>query len=759
MRKSILIAVLLIGFTAIISQIILIRELIIVFYGNELSLGIILACWLFWGAAGSWVLGRFADRIKNRIATLARCQVLLSLLLPSAIVAIRSIKLILKVAPGEIIGFPAMAYSSLLVLAPICIILGFLFTLGCRIYTSRETDGAYQIGYVYILEAIGASIGGLLCSFLLIRYLGSLHTMMALSLLNLGVAFLLPYFKSRGRFLARGLILFLIIIGHLLFFFRGVDYLDRLSLDIQWKGFDLLSSRNSIYGNITVTRRGAQRSFFSNGLHIFTVPDELSSEEAVHFALAEHPDPKKVLLVGGGLAGLLKEALKHPVDSVHYVELDPLIIQMAKEHLYPVDSAVLQDRRVRVINIDGRLFIKNTRHRYDSIIINLPDPFTAQLNRFYTLEFFKEVKSALTEGGVLSFGVASSENYVSGELQKFLGSIHQTLSGAFAEVKVIPGEVAYFLASPKEGALTYDYKILMKRLKKRGVRTKYVQEHYLFSRLSQERIDYLEDRIGQAEDVKINRDFRPICYYYDMVLWSTYFKSFFQKVFKAVSEVRIWIGAAGLYLLIILPALLKPRFPSIRKRAVLVAVATTGFAEIAFEVTVLVSFQAIYGYMYYKLGLILTSFMVGLTLGGWWMTKIMGRLKSDITTFVWIQVAICIYPLILPPIFWWLASSSGEVISLLGADLIFPLLPIIAGLIGGLQFPLANKIYLESKKQVGGVAGLTYGMDLLGACAGAFLASAFLLPLLGIPKTCLVAALLSISSLILLVSFPKREKS
>ena len=73
-RKSLIFALAMIGFTATAGQIIVVREFIVVFYGNELCLGLILANWLLWGAVGSWAMGRLADRIKRRTGVLAFWQ-------------------------------------------------------------------------------------------------------------------------------------------------------------------------------------------------------------------------------------------------------------------------------------------------------------------------------------------------------------------------------------------------------------------------------------------------------------------------------------------------------------------------------------------------------------------------------------------------------------------------------------------------------------------------------------------------------------
>ena len=76
-------AILLSGFTAMASQIVFMRELLIVFYGNELSIGLILGAWLIAGAVGSSILGVFSDKIKNRITLFSLCQVGLSFFIPT----------------------------------------------------------------------------------------------------------------------------------------------------------------------------------------------------------------------------------------------------------------------------------------------------------------------------------------------------------------------------------------------------------------------------------------------------------------------------------------------------------------------------------------------------------------------------------------------------------------------------------------------------------------------------------------------------
>ena len=737
-----------------VSQIIIMREFLTVFYGNEISVGFMLAGWLLWGAFGSAVLGKFSDRIKERITFFSLSQILLAVFIPLKIVEIRLIKILLNKLPGEVIGFFPMLLGGFIIAAPICALLGFMFSLGCRIYDSEKNEPASGIAGVYILEAIGAMIGGVIVSFILIKIIPSFYIAVGLGTLNVIAAMVLAKYNLKtytGKIFR--IIILLFFISEIIFCISGgFKNINRSTLKAEWKGYELVDSTNSIYGNIALTKKEEQHSFFNNGLHLYTIPDKKRAEESVHFALLTHPTPRKVLLLGGGLGGLLDEILKYKDMSVDYVELDNTILDMANKYLSQEETASLHDQRVNIINSDGRFFVKNTKKKYDVIILNIGNPYTAKLNRFYTVQFFEEAKNALKEEGILSFSLDSSESYMSREERKFLSSVYLSLAKVFADVKIIPGDTAYFLACPDKNILTYDPKIFERRVKERGLNVLYVRDYYLVTRLSKDNISYAENAIKMEKNTRINYDFKPISYYYDMVLWASRMgNSFIKNVFEKVGYRLIRIYMMISCFLLILYGILNRRSNNLYNNVVIISLFTTGFAEMAFQIVILLSFQIIYGYMFYKLGFILTSFMIGLTLGSFIMAGHMGKIKNVRKAYIMIQGTVFIYPLILPLIFRWLSASTSGGISYIGSNAIFPLLPIIAGFIGGLQFPLANKIRLTKREMTGSVAGLSYGVDLLGACLGALLAGAFLVPVIGIPETCFWVAIINLTVFLLLI--------
>jgi len=739
-------SIFLIGFTASAAQIIILRELLVVFYGNEISIGFILASWLFWGAAGSWFLGRISGKFSSVEGLFSLCQISVPLFLVLSIVTVRLIKPVLGLAPGEIIGFSPMAVSSFVVLAPICMLLGFMFSLSCRIYRPAAGFNSPQIiGRAYGWESIGALSGGLFSSLILVRLPDSLSAVVLLGLLNA----LAVYVSCSKKINSRKIFSSAIIMAMVFFWASGFctkvsGYLQRK----QWHGYRILGSANSIYGNIVVTKRGGLYSFFNNGLHLYSVPDRQFAEEAVHFALLEHPYPENVLLVGGGAGGLIREALRHPVKNIDYLELDPLVMQMAEKYLPPEESKILKDSRVSIYNLDARSFIKTSRRKYDCVIIHLGDPYTAQVNRYYTAEFFREVKDTLDENGIFSFSLTASESYISPELAKCLQSVYSGLREVFGDILVIPGENACFIASDKPGMISGDYSRLMKQAYDRGLDLKYVREYYLFPRFSPELMGYIDGVLRKLDSVKPNHDFSPSAYYYNMIFWASRMKDdYLEKILKAADYKNMAAAISGVCALIILYGLMqlaRKRFSY--KVTGLLSFAIMSFSVMAFQIIVLFSFQAIYGYIFYKIGLLIALFMAGLALGSFWASHSSHRFKNPPGYLALICFLFCVFISTMPVVLSWLASVSRGVIPWIGSNLVFPLLSLAPGLFAGAQFVFTNKLCLGQEGRVGEAAGLTYGLDLLGSCCGALLTGIFLIPGLGIFGSCYAVVAINLSA-------------
>jgi spermidine synthase len=781
----------LIGFTSVIAQIVLMRELIVVFYGNEISLGIMLAGWLLWTAIGSSLAGQVSARLRDSRRLMACLETLIAAVFPLTILAVRASRPALQSVPGEILGPAPMFLTSFVTLSVFCLLSGGLFAAGSRLCADEaRTSTASAASSVYLLEAAGSGLGGILASLVLIRYFTSFEIAACLALLNLLAA---AWVGVRTPFYRR-VLLALILIAALLIP-RAARLLEAKSLALLWRGFSLVESRNSVYGNLALVATSESRSLFENGLRVLTVPDPSAAEESVHFALLEHTAPRSVLLIGGGINGSLAQALQYSsLERLEYVELDPAILGVAERHFAQAWTRVRSDPRVRIHPMDGRLFLKTSKSKFDVIIINLPDPFTAQLNRFYSQEFFIEAAEKLNPGGVLSFQVTASENYISQELADLLRCLEKTLRAVFPQVVAIPGETVHFLAANQPGSLTLDPSELMTRLRERRIRTQYVREYYIPFRMSPDRMLDLQLQIEPQPATPINRDFTPIAYYFDVVLWSSRFHSHWRESLESLARLRFGAVAGsvalGLFGLALLAALYertrvaRPAEEMSRHNATLgLCVAAMGFTLLGLEVLLLLGFQALYGYVYQQLSILVAVFMVGMAAGAWLALNKVRALPAQFkpapasldpkvsaeTRRAWqfeflrlalLQLLAALAPLLLYALFVLLEGVRSLAALLTISQMVFPVLALIAGLMGGYQFPLASRIYFARSDSSNRNPGMLYALDLLGACLGAVALSAYLLPVYGFLRTAMLMAVVNLApaALAALAAFEVRHR-
>jgi len=183
-------------------------------------------------------------------------------------------------------------------------------------------------------------------------------------------------------------------------------------------------------------------------------------------------------------------------------------------------------------------------------------------------------------------------------------------------------------------------------------------------------------------------------------------------------------------------------------RAAMAAVFVNGFSQMVFQLVILLGFQIIYGFMFYKIGLIITAFMAGLALGGALGIRALARLKDERYSLMFIQAGLCFYSVIMLPVFWILSGARSAQTAWVGSNIVFAVLPFVSGCMGGYLFPVANKAFLGPRQDVGSSGGSTYGLDLLGACAGAALVGTFLIPIIGIPATCFLTASVNAAALV-----------
>jgi spermidine synthase len=703
----------LLGFSSAVAQLLVMRELVIAFYGNELAYTFALASWLIGIALGAWIGNAWMKRQGGVPALLLLC----GFLFPLTIVAIRLSRNMLGLPTGQISDLFPVAGLSILVLLPLTVSLGALFSA-----LIRQSDGKGI--NVYLLETLGFAFGGLLFSLIFIRVAWPLEMALGLTFMCLaGYVFSVKNWTGWLALVVAAWILGAFTVGYL-------SRADQVSRGWQWRGYSLIASEDSPYGSLALLKRGREESLFENGQHVFTTNDRMTAEDAAHFALLTHSAPSRVLLIGGGPSGVVNEILKHPGVMLDYVELDPAAVRMAARLPF-AKVAWLRDSRVRVFNDDARRFIRRDPvPRYDVVIINLGDAVTLFSNRFFTQDFFREAARVMRKNGILSLGVSSAENYVSEEGRAYLRSVHSTLRQVFPEVAVVPGERYVFLAGPGPQKLVASPGILIEHRRQRKVDATFVSESYLPFRLEPGRM--LEAEKILAHEGMVNSDRRPAGFLRALVFWSTHFEPFFARIvggFERFGSI-LWLAPVLLCLGIVVS----------RKTSAVAAgslVFTAGFVQMALQVIVILLFQSYYGYVYSVLGLVTAGFMFG-AFGGAWVVKRFWPAAHGQKLALGVQLTAALYPLVF--LLW------RGVLPDVGATALAMTLSCGAGWIGGMQFALGNRL------AKGRATAKLYALDVIGAALAAIIVGIFLVPLWGVDRTAAFCAVLNLAVAAIFIS-------
>ena len=738
------------GFAATIGQIVALRELLTVASGSELAIAVVFPAWLLWTAVGTVVGGRVpAPRRPDLFAWL---QIASGPILVGTLFLIRGARSLIGIDAGELVSVTNILGIACATLAPFCLISGSLFTLACSVLASRIPAWNRSPGLVYGVEGLGAGVGGLLFSLALIHWFNALEIALGVAVtLWLSGFLLLRQEQGLGRVRSFLVFAFLAVLAAAL---AGANRLDRASRQWQWPGFDLIESRETIYGHIAVVARGSERSFFENGLWNFTVPDLLSAEESVHYALLQHPRPERVLLLGAGVSGSLAQVLEHPsIRQVDYVELDPAIIELGRIHLSAEATAALEDSRVRLHFRDGRRYLSETVTLYDVILLNLPEPFTAQLNRFYTKEFCQLAVAKLNEGGILSFSASAPETALGPTQAGYLRVLYDTAASVFREIVLFPTHTARFFCARAAGTLTTDPDVLVQRLRQRHVRPLYVQDHYMGWDLSAERQRSFMAMVEGGEEDGLNTDLNPRAYFSNLRLWGFQYSADTPRILGALKARNVWIVLGAVSLLGVATGL---RRSTLRVR-VLNSVAVFGLTGISLEILLVFSFQVLFGYVYAKLGLLITLYMVGLALGSLTMSRYPKDEASVLRTLLLVQAVLGLFCLTLTPVVTYLHGRPEANLQNFVHRETLSLVSLAAGFLGGAHFPLANRLLLSQRDQVGRTAGALYAFDLSGSTLGSLLVGIVLIPVVGVLQSLIALALFNLTAVVILAPGLRRQ--
>ncbi len=712
-----------IGLISILGQVVLLRELNVSFYGVELIYLLALGIWLFWTAIGALVGRRTRFPADKDLALLF---IIFGITLPLDIVFIRGSRLLFGGVPGASLTFLQQFPIVVISLMPAGLLSGILFQFTAKLYVSTGRT----LAIAYAIESLGGLVGGLAATVFLKWGIQNFAIALACSIASTisPLVFLRPKRTSPLQWTATVLACILVL---LIWKASPIDH-----LMVAWNHPNLLESKDSPYGRITVARSYGQISVFENDALAFET-EGTEAEYFCHLSVLQHANPEQVLILGGGIEGIVREMQKYKPKRIDYVELNPVMLDLVTRHLPDDIQKSLREPNVRIALADPRRFLKDSG-RYDLILVGMPEPTSGQANRFYTKEFFELCAAKLNHGGILAFRLRSAENIWTLPLTRRTVSIYRALETVFPEILFLPGQTNVVTASREPLPRTPE--IMSRRLQDRKIVTRLISPNYIRYLFTNDRFFEVRNLL-QTETAPANTDVRPVCYQYAFTIWlSKFFPSISLIDFSSIPDKTAATPALPFLLWISLPLLfLLSRFVPACRRVLLIAVA--GFLGMVLETILILYYQVKYGVLYQDIGLLLMSFMAGLALGAMIIDMLMAKFANRQRLIRWYGIA-----LLVGFCFLCVVTATRIAMSASTGLLQTSLLLAAAGFLVAGIFAYTSIYKIEDQRSV--IAPL-YAADLIGGSFGSLFGSLLLIPVLGLDVTTRGMLLLAAFSLLL----------
>jgi spermidine synthase len=682
---SISVNLFMIGFTSTSVQILLMRELMNIAGGYELISGVFLGSWLITSSAGAAIATRSVLCDIRKINLLFAVGPFISLLL----LVINS-KLLLS--PGEVPSFLEAMIFTLILVSPFCLISGFVFV---KLINEGRNTNRFKPGKSFSLETTGGIASGILLSVLTSGLFNTYELLLVIILLFLAYAVLTFYVPKNGWKLAVKAC-FLILISAVI-----ISEPDRFLRQLMLPAIKVTMSKDTPYGNITKGEYYGEQSIYYNQRLLTYHDDAMEREEDIHYAMLQREKHESVLLISGSPRSHLPEILKYDVKKIVYVERDPELAASARSEITgSIEKLVIE-------NEDAFRYIRGGGESFDAIIMLLPPPSTLSVNRFYTVEFFKNAKIRMVPGGVFMCSPGPNDNYFNQESVNLYSSIYNSLAAVFTHILPVAGNKLYFIASDDELSVSFCHLTEV-----REIENVYVSKAFLSDDLTVKKS--AEVRALMDKEIRQNRSAFPIaCFHFQSY-------NFSRNLNEKIPAIILIIIA------FVIPVL------AVRRRNVIMYFSASALA--GFEIIILLSLQLTVGNMYQITGLAIAAMMAGLAAGAGTGKIFAGKHAPSIQAFILI-----IYYLALALCFNLILTFKG----IFAPVIIILLTVVIPSWMTGHIF----RELTEGNSDPSG-AGATYSADLAGSALGFILISGIAVPAFGIRNSIILLSMLIFTGLL-----------
>lgn len=593
-----------IGISASIAQAIMIRELLTLFRGNELSIGIIMVLWFAGISAGAIA----SKKIKSLHShTIVYSISLHPLFLCISLILLYSIPLIYPTY-GSFYPLEAELIIAFVCLFPQCFVVGYLFPV--LVYDGSSLKLKNPGTVIFLLESLGAFIGGIVFTFFIVQNFNPISTALILFITACIVSFLI----LQQILLRVAIVISIIVAAFITVYSPAMEKkLLTLSFAANHPG-TLLEYRRTPYQLMFVAKLGDTITLYGNNNLYAQFPDDYEVRPIIHALVSTGLLLKNSNILISGNTAFLHYVFAHAGTSVDYVTVDPVMWNILQQNfisLYP-DFPV---KKIYVYYDDTRSFVKSSQKRYNAIIVIPPPPDSILHNRLYTKEFFHDCKQHLAINGVCIIQVEGFANIMNPSLRRYLSSVINSFGQVFPSSLISAGDTIYcigFNYNQKTDVNNY-LSQYSNNFPKSSIYTTIQnlvpgfnpQEFQMFFQQSQH--EYLNKQL-QSEHV-INIDLVPKAYF-----------EYLSNSLKQSDSFLEHLITNPLFMVLLLMSIVCIvawyfYFQGTQHLVYGSIVFITGFVSMAAMIIAFIMYQNVYGVLYYKIALCNALFMMGLAIG------------------------------------------------------------------------------------------------------------------------------------------------
>ena len=677
-----------IGFSSLLVQVSLVRELLITLKGNELHIGLVACMWCAAAAAGSFGGALLREKIGETvlIPVLFAAAVVLT---GASFICARYIRMF----------FPFRAYvpgaaESLFWACAVTVPVSFVF--GCAMGAVLSGRRGREAVRYYLYETVGITAGGVLFSFLFTLFASVAHgivfTLFVLASASTCLAVRRKRLMAVFIFLTAAVFCSVLASGAV----NRADVLTRSGRYIEDERLISGYSSSTPYGDIDVTAYRGQTNVYHNGISAGYSGADRGTEEIGAIVNCIQPHGGDLLLVSATVSRIPQNIRRWGQWRIDALEIDPAVARTRNALGFP---------RVRIIEEDPVSYPEQAETDYDAVVVRVSLPSMLVLNRLYTLEYFRKLHSILKPGGTVFAVLDRPPDFAPGSYRDVMRSLYAAFSEPFQRRSVLVMD-NYMIWMFTDGAIP-----AFRECRARFMDT--MTDAVFVSPYGIEEAFTGESTVNWSSLLNQNRaEQNTIAAPRAVKHYLFYWMSVHGTMQKPVLPKPVWFYSAAFGTAVLLLGFCS--LPGLRAggMGMFAVMGITGLTGMAYEMCMAYLFQMKFGSLFSAIGFLFASFMVGSSAGTFHGKRIA---EPNILHAVCIQAGLAV-----------LCGVSGLLWKYAVLLYIVPfILNFLAGYCVGMEFTLFTRILSHRYSRAG---GFLYGFDLAGGALGGILTGMYLIP-------------------------------